>query len=88
VALPNPPWSGVQVRPAVGQSPRRIEIRCIAFGESGGSSQAEGFQQVGLHLLCEAIDLIDAEAFAAYQIPELLLSRRSLNIRKTASATS
>jgi hypothetical protein len=32
-----------------------------------------------LHLLCEGVDLVDAEAFGANQVPQLLLSRRSLN---------
>src|SRR6266481_439189 len=52
---------------------------CFAFEEFGVGSEAEGFQHVGLHSFCEGIDLVDTEVLGADEIPQLPLSRRSLD---------
>jgi hypothetical protein len=52
---------------------------CFTFDKFGVGIKAKGFQHVGLHLLGEGIDLVDAEVPGADEIPQLLLSRRSLD---------
>src|SRR5438552_12617320 len=52
---------------------------CFTFEEFGVGSEAERFQNVGLHLLCEGVDLVDTDTLGANHIAQLLLSRGSLN---------
>jgi hypothetical protein len=49
----------------------------FTFAEFGVGSDTEGFQQAGLHLPREGVDLFNAEACGANPIPELLLARGS-----------
>jgi hypothetical protein len=49
----------------------------FTFEEFGVGSDTEGFQQAGLHLSREGVDLVNAEACGANPIPELLLARGS-----------
>src|SRR5579862_1843715 len=52
---------------------------CFTFDKFGVGGKAHGFHHVGLHLLAESIDLVDSEASVADGIPQLLLSRGSLD---------
>jgi hypothetical protein len=48
---------------------------CTALNERSLGGYAEDFEQAGLHLLGERVDLIDAESRRAYAIPQLSLAR-------------